>query len=153
MARAFAPVAAVLLLAVTVVAAAGVLALAPAAAADPPAPRGVDAEATAGGAVELTLVAGPAIDPGSLSIRVRVDGDPLAHQPPVPFFAATGFHGGPTGALNAASNADWRVGDTVSFSIAETNQPVPSTGDTVEVTLVVRGQVVATDATPAGDSG
>lgn len=152
MARAFAPVAVVLLLAVTVVAAAGVLALAPAAPGDPPAPRGVDAEAAADGAVRLTLVAGPAIDPGSLSVRVRVDGDPLARQPPVPFFSAAGFHAGPTGAFNAASDTDWRVGETVSFAIAGTNRPVPGAGDTVRVTLVVDGQVVGTDETTVADA-
>jgi hypothetical protein len=149
-ARAFAPVAAVLLIAVTVVAAAGVLALVPAAPGEPPAPRGVDAEVAANGTVRLTLVAGSAVDPGSLSVRVRVDGEPLARQPPVPFFSAAGFYSGPTGAFNAASDADWRVGETVSFRIAPTNRPVPGAGDTVRVTLVVRGQVVGTGETTVG---
>jgi len=155
-ARAYAPVAAVLLVAVTVVAAAGVLALQPSVPGEPPDRRGVAAEATGDGTVALTLLSGPPVDPGPLAVRVAVDGEALARQPPVPFFAAAGFVSGPTGAFNAAaSDEDWAVGETVTFRIAATNEPVPAAGDVVRVELRVGGQllgVAETTAEPAAQN-
>jgi hypothetical protein len=141
-ARAYAPVAAVLLVAVTVVAAAGVLAFLPSLPGEPPDRRGVAAEATSDGTVALTLLSGPPVDPGPLDVRVEVDGQSLARQPPVPFFSASGFVSGPTGAFNSASSDDWAVGETVTFRIAATNDPVPAAGAAVRVELRVRGQLV-----------
>ena len=142
MARAYAPVAAVLLVAVTIVVAAGVFAFVPSLPGEPPERRGVAAEATSDGTVALTLLSGPPIDPGSLDVRVEVDGEPLTRQPPVPFFSASGFVSGPTGAFNAASDDDWAVGENVTFRVAATNEPVPAAGDAVRVELRVRGQLV-----------
>ncbi|SEW20040.1 type IV pilin [Halobacterium jilantaiense] len=142
MARAYAPVAAVLLVAVTVVAAAGVFAFVPSLPGEPPERRGVTATASSDGTVALTLLSGPPVDPDSLDVRIAVDGEPLARQPPVPFFSASGFVSGPTGAFNAASSADWRVGETVTVRIAGTNDPVPAAGETVRVELRVRGQLL-----------
>lgn len=142
MARAYAPVAAVLLVAVTVVAAAGVLAFLPSLPGEPPERRGVATEASADGTVALTLLSGPPVDPDSLDVRVEVEGDPLARQPPVPFFSASGFYSGPTGAFNAASSDDWVVGETVTVRVANTNEPVPAAGDAVRVELRVRGQLL-----------
>jgi hypothetical protein len=131
-----------LLVAVTVVAAAGVRAFLPSLPGDSPEPRGVAAEATSDGTVALTLLAGPRVNPGPLDVRVEVEGEPLARQPPVPFFSASGFHSGPTGAFNAASDDDWTVGETVTFRNAATNEPVPAVGDTVRVELRARGQLL-----------
>lgn len=142
MARAYAPVAAVLLVAVTVVVAAGVFAFVPSLPGEPPDRRGVAAEATGDGTVALTLLSGPPVAPSSLDVRVEVDGRPLARQPPVPFFSARGFYSGPTGAFNAASDDVWTVGETVTFRVAATNEPVPAAGDAVRVELRVRGQLV-----------
>ena len=142
MARAHAPVAAVLLIAVTVVAAAGVFAFVPSLPGEPPERRAVAAEATSDGTVALTLLSGPPVDPGPLALRVEVDGQPLSRQPPVPFFSAPGFYSGPTGAFNAASEDDWGVGETVTVRVAGTNDPVPRTGDAVRVELRVRGRLL-----------
>lgn len=141
-ARAYAPVAAVLLVAITVVAAAGVFAFVPSLPGEPPERRGVAAEATGDGTIALTLLSGPPVDPDSLDVRVAVDGQPLARQPPVPFFAAPGFVSGPTGSFNAASDADWSVGATATFRVAATNDPVPAVGETVRVELRVRRQLI-----------
>jgi hypothetical protein len=152
--RGYAPVAAVLLIAVTVVAAAGVAAFLPSLpdAGPPPEHRRVAADATTDGTIRLTLLSGPAVDTGALNVRVTVAGDPLRHQPPVPFFSATGFRPGPTGAFNVAHDGPWRVAETVSFRVAGTNHPRLSTGDTVRIEFRVRGHLVAVEETTA-DAG
>lgn len=147
MARAYAPVAVVLLLAVTVVAA-SVMALAlPSLPSDPPAQRGITVEATDDGRLTLTLVAGDTIDVQDAAVRVSVDGDPLRHQPPVPYFAARGFHGAPTGPFNRAGSDQWRVGESGTLRVASTNAPLPDVGDTITVRILVDGQQVATTET------
>jgi hypothetical protein len=152
-ARAYVPVAAVLLVAITVVAAAGVFAFVPSLPGEPPERRAVAAEATADGTVSLTLLSGPSVDPGPLDVRVEVDDEALARQPPVPFFSAAGFYSGPTGAFNSASSADWTVGETVTFRIAGTNEPVPSAGDAVRVELRVRGKLLGVAETTVETRG
>jgi len=146
-ARGYAPVAVVLLVAVAVVGAAGVLVALPELSVDPPPKRGAVAEATDDGRVTLTLVSGPPVDADSLAVRVVVDGEPLHHQPPVPFFAAHGFRSGPTGPFNVAADSTWEVGEAATFRVAATNDPVPSVGDDVDVELRVRGSVVAVAGT------
>lgn len=143
MARGYAPVAVVLLVAVTVLAAAGVLVALPELSAEPPPKRAVVVEATGDGRVTLTLVSGPQIDASDLDVRVVVDGEPLRHQPPVPFFAAHGFRSGPTGPFNLAADSTWRVGETATFRVATTNSPSVSRGADVTVELRIRGSVVA----------
>jgi len=100
----------------------------------------VDAQAD-----RLALVhrAGEALDVRALSVRVRIDGEPLARQPPVPFFAARGFVSGPTGPFNAAADHRWSVGERASLRIAGTNEPTIASGERVAVELVVDGAVVA----------
>ena len=83
------------------------------------------------------------MDIGSASVRVAVDGEPLTHQPPVPFFAARGFHGGPTGPFNVAADPSWTVGETASLRVAATNSPELRVGTTLTVRVLVDGQVVA----------
>jgi FlaG/FlaF family flagellin (archaellin) len=151
-ARAYAPVAAVLLVAVTVVAAAGVFAFLPSLPGEPPERRGVAVEATSDGTVALTLLSGPPVDADALDVRVEVEGTALARQPPVPFFSARGFHSGPTGAFNAASGGDWAVGETVSFRVAGTNRPVPTAGGTVRVELRTGGRLLGVAETTVESS-
>jgi FlaG/FlaF family flagellin (archaellin) len=135
----------VLLVALTVVLAAtvgaGALALS-----DPPAPSEptvLSLSADAGGRVALTHEAGAPLAVESVSVRVSVDGEPLHHQPPVPFFAATGFEGGPTGPFNVAADDRWEAGETASFEVAGTNAPTPSPGATLEVRVYSSGRPVA----------
>ena len=142
--RAAAPVIGVVLLtAVTVVAAAGVGA---SVVVDPPEPAptaAFDLEADAAGEIRVTHHGGDPVDPNSLRVRVMVDGEPLAEQPPVPFFSASGFRSGPTGPFNSATGGEWRAGETGSFRVASTNDPELRPGATVAVRLYVDDQRIA----------
>lgn len=145
----------VCLLAVTVVLASTIVVTVPADAAltlssaSAPTLAFFDLTATSDGEVRVTHAGGDAIDPEALDVHVRVDGEPLADQPPVPFFSARGFESGPTGAFNSASADRWRVGETASFRIASTNGPAIEAGDVVSVRLAVDGHRVAEIETTA----
>lgn len=103
----------------------------------------LDAAASADGTVELVHRGGPPLDAEEIRIVVSVDGEPLAHQPPVPFFAATGFHGGPTGPFNPATGSTWQVGETASFRVAGTNEPSLAADRTVTIEVYSDGRPVA----------
>jgi FlaG/FlaF family flagellin (archaellin) len=100
----------------------------------------VDADADR---IRLVHEGGDALAAGTLRVRVAVDGDPLAHQPPVPFFAATGFESGPTGPFNSATNDTWTAGEVAGFRLASTNDPSIRPGSTVRVRMYADGQKVA----------
>lgn len=97
------------------------------------------------GADRLTFVhrGGGTLDVGALTVRVRIDGTPLDHQPPVPFFSASGFRAGPTGPFNSATDGRWAAGEAASLRLAGTNDPTIEPGSRVSVTLSVDGSVVA----------
>jgi len=78
---------------------------------------------------------GAAVDVRRLTVRVRVDGTPLAHQPPVPFFSTSGFRPGPTGPFNAGADPTWGPGERASVRVASTNRPSIDAGDRVTVEL------------------
>lgn len=142
--RALSPVIGCLLL--TAITVTGAVIVGAAVAVEPPSPApaaSFDAEADADGTVRLTHRGGAAIDPESLRVRVRVDGEPLATQPPVPFFSARGFESGPTGPFNSATAGNWRAGQTASFRIAGTNDPIPYAGASVEIRLYADGHEIA----------
>jgi hypothetical protein len=88
-----------------------------------------------GDSIILTHRAGRSLDVRSLRLVVTVDGRPLAHQPPVPFFAATGFQSGPVGPFNAAADPEWSVGERASVRLAGTNAPAVRPGVSVTVEL------------------
>jgi hypothetical protein len=96
-----------------------------------------------GDRLTLTHRGGDALDVRTLRIRVSIDGTPLAHQPPVPFFAARGFRGGPTGPFNVASDPTWTAGESASVRLAETNHPSLAPGSRVVVRVFREGVVVA----------
>lgn len=106
----------------------------------------VDAEAD-----RLTLRhrAGDPLDVRRLTVRVRVAGSPLRHQPPVPFFATRGFRAGPTGPFNAAADPRWTAGEPASLRLASTNGPTVDPGDRVVVVVSVGDRRVATLTTRA----
>lgn len=142
--RALSPVIGCLLLtAITVAGAAAVGAAVTVDSPDPVPMASFDAGADSSGAVRITHRGGDAIDPDTLRVHVRVDGDPLASQPPVPFFSAHGFESGPTGPFNVAYTGDWRAGETARFRIAATNAPTLYPGASVEIRLYVAGQKIA----------
>ncbi|TYT62391.1 type IV pilin N-terminal domain-containing protein [Natrialba swarupiae] len=96
--------------------------------------------------VEIAIdhVAGDPIDVRELSVVVAVDGEGLAEQPPVPVAGASGFNGTPTGPFNEQADPEWRSGERASVFVAETNDPVPTAGDTVTVRLAVDDRTIAT---------
>ena len=96
-----------------------------------------------GDTVAVTHEAGPAMEMAAVRLVVAVDGTSLAHQPPVPFFAATGFRGGPTGPFNVASDGTWDPGETGSFRVAATNDPELAPGRVVTVEIYVGDEQVA----------
>ena len=100
-------------------------------------------EATADGEVRVLHRGGDTVDPGALRVRIHIDGDPLAEQPPVPFFSARGFESGPTGPFNSAYSGAWTAGQAASLRVASTNEPTPRAGATVEVRLYVDGRQMA----------
>jgi FlaG/FlaF family flagellin (archaellin) len=142
--RAIAPVAGVLLLAITVVLAGGVVTVT-LGAAEPvePAPMASLSLSATDDRITVAHRGGDALNASELGIRVSVDGEPLARQPPVPFFSAAGFHPGPTGAFNAASGDEWLPGASASFRVAGTNDPTLKPGRTVVVEVSVDGRPVA----------
>jgi FlaG/FlaF family flagellin (archaellin) len=150
-ARATSPVVAVVLLtALTVAIAAGVGAVVPAQPAEPPPVAdlelSVDAESDR---IAVAHRGGDALPPDALNVTVRVDGEPLVHQPPIPFFAARGFRSGPTGPFNPATSGDWQAGQTASFRLASTNAPAIQPGDRVDVTIATERAVLAVLETTA----
>jgi flagellin-like protein len=92
--------------------------------------------------IALTHEGGDTLDIATLNLTVEVDGTPLADQPPVPFFAADGFEGGPTGPFNSQSPDEWRAGETAAVRLAGTNAPLLSSGSAVTVVVAVDGAVV-----------
>jgi len=140
----------VLLIGITVIAAAGVGIAVTASTAEPPPTAAVDLTADADtDRIALTHRGGDRLDVSELSVHVTVDGEPLSEQPPVPFFAATGFRGGPTGAFNPADSQRFHVGDTASFRLASTNSPQLTAGATVTVELRTEDSVVVRASTVA----
>ena len=136
-------VAVALLVALTVLGAAAVLAAVPETPTTvPTADLALSADAGAD-RVALTHRGGDALDVEALAVEVRVDGEPLAHQPPVPFFAATGFESGPRGPFNSAADPTWTAGETAAVRLASTNHPTLEAGDSVSVTVRTRSGVVA----------
>lgn len=92
--------------------------------------------------ITLTHQSGTALDPETLRLQIAVDGEPITHQPPVPFFAATGFMGGPTGPFNSAYDGNWTAGQSASLRLASTNTQFQP-GTAVTVRLYTDDQLVA----------
>ena len=151
MARASSTAVGVVLLVVVTVSLAGLLATAVDAdlATGPPVAR-MDLDVTAAtDRIALTHRAGDSLDVASLRIRVTVAGEPLAHQPPVPFFAARGFASAPTGPFNSATLGPWTAGETAALELAGTNSPLIDPGDSVRLTVRTDRGLVADLTTTA----
>ncbi|GAB7093870.1 hypothetical protein JCM30237_10220 [Halolamina litorea] len=144
--RAVSPALGVVLLVGVTVAAAAVLGTAvlgqATALTEPPPTASFEIEAQ-GDRVSISHAGGDAVDVRALRIEVAVDGEPLTHQPPVPFFASPGFHGGPTGPFNPETDPGWVVGETASFRVAGTNDPTLAPGARLTVDLFDGNQLFA----------
>lgn len=93
--------------------------------------------------IACTHTGGDRLDIRDLRVRVTVGGESLAHQPPVPFFAARGFHAGPTGPFNSAADPHWSAGETAALELAATNRPGLTPGTRVVVRVVSDRTTVA----------
>lgn len=113
----------------------------------------LSAEASTDGTIILTHEAGDPIDVGEITVTVTVEGAPLAEQPPVPFFSTTGFEAGPTGPFNSAADSEWTVGERASFTIADSNDPVPDAGDEVRVEVLQNGRPLGRVSTSVSGGG
>lgn len=91
--------------------------------------------------ITLTHRGGSALDPSSLRLRISVDGEPIAHQPPIPFFASEGFMSGPTGPFNSADEGKWITGQSASVQLASTNTQFQA-GSVITVRLYVDDQLL-----------
>lgn len=107
----------------------------------------VSVAADESGTITLAHEGGPPIDVEATTLHVAVDGQPLAEQPPVPFFSVSGFEPGPTGAFNSASDPRLTVGETASFTVAGTNAPALEAGSTVTVEVLRGDRLVASAET------
>lgn len=94
--------------------------------------------------INLTHHSGDALTVRDLTVRISVDGEPLEHQPEVPFFSEKGFISGPTGPFNTNDDGIWRAGEVASLTVATTtNSPQPSAGSRVTVKIYSNGDAVA----------
>jgi flagellin-like protein len=142
----------VLLVALTVVLAAVIGGFALAGTPTEPSPTAhLDCEADAGtDRVACVHRGGDRLDVRDIRVRIDVDGEALSHQPPVPFFAARGFHAGPTGPFNSAADSGWTAGETAAVRLAATNRPGVTPGVDVRVRIVIDGHVVTDETVVAG---
>lgn len=145
MARAVSSVVGVVLLVALAVLGAGTLSLALSAEPAEPAPiasfeLAVDTDTDR---LSLTHRGGDPLDLSETTVRVEIDGEELASQPPIPFFAARGFESGPTGPFNAASDDVWRPGETGTVRLASTNDPELTQESTVTVRVYAEGTEIA----------
>ncbi|WP_181686349.1 type IV pilin [Halorhabdus salina] len=92
--------------------------------------------------ITLTHEGGQALDPDSVDVQIKVDGQSLDHQPPIPFFAAKGFKSGPTGPFNSQTRGNWTAGEAGTVELATSNTPLLSDGATVEITISRDGRVL-----------
>ncbi len=109
-----------------------------------PTPQAVlDVQVDAAGEFTFVHRGGDALSVSALSIQLLVNGDPLTHQPPVPFFAAPGFESGPTGPFNVAAEDEWTAGEEATLTLAATNRPAIAPGDVVTVRVTSENATVA----------
>lgn len=102
------------------------------------------------GTITLTHRGGDTLDVRRLRVVIRVGGERLRHQPPLPFFAARGFESGPTGPFNLASDHAWSAGESTTVTPAGTNRPAIRPGMSVEVSLFVDSQRLTVTTAVAG---
>lgn len=88
---------------------------------------------------------GDTLDVTELDLEIYIEGEELAEQPPIPFFAADGFESGPTGPFNVESDNEWTAGESASLALAGTNDPEFHEGATIRV-------IIATETTTIVDT-
>lgn len=117
-----------------------------------PAPTATFSSSASNDRLAVVHEGGEPLDTETLTLRISVDGEPLAHQPDVPFFSQRGFRPGPTGPFNTASDSTWTVGERASLRVAQSNQPTLEPGATVEIRVVAEETEIARLTTTVEDS-
>lgn len=144
--RGIAPVVGVALLVLVAVAMAGVtMAVVPGGTGPTPATVAVSLEVVEGDGWELRLrhEGGDAIDLEAVSVVVLVDGEPLAHQPRVPYFSHRGFRSGGTGPFSTSTDDTWSPGEAGTIKVAYANTPRIEADSRVTVRIRRDGRVLA----------
>lgn len=85
---------------------------------------------------------GDSIPMAAIDLRIAVEGEPLAHQPPIPFFATEGYVSGPSGPINPAGSDEWTAGKTASLRLAKTNEPHIEAGAAVTITIATERGII-----------
>ncbi|MDZ7746704.1 MAG: type IV pilin N-terminal domain-containing protein [Halobacteriales archaeon] len=149
--RAVAPaLGAICLLAVTLLTTVSVGATAMAFSPAEPIPQAAfDLSATADGGLTFVHAGGETVQTDRLSVHLSVDGEPVTHQPSIPFVGSHGYVGSPTGVFNAASDGRWTAGERATLRLAATNAPELRDGSTVRAVLRTERGVVARLSTTA----
>lgn len=93
--------------------------------------------------ITLTNRGGSTLQVESIELRISINGTPLAHQPPIPFFSAVGFRAGPTGPFNIAADPEWDPDESASIRVANSNSPQLRTGSRITVQLYQNGILIA----------
>ena len=101
----------------------------------------VELEAT-GQTLQFTNTGTETLDIDEVALKISVSDQPLAFQPTIPYFSTTGFEPGPSGPFNSASNMTWEPGQKATITVANTNEPVPTVGDSVTVEVWYEGEYV-----------
>lgn len=89
------------------------------------------------GTVRVLLVheTGPDLDVREVDVRVSVGGTRLEHQPPVPFYSASGYGSFPSGPFNPSTDPRWERGERAGFVVTGENAAPIDQGDTVRIEL------------------
>lgn len=85
--------------------------------------------------VQVVLVheGGPHLDVREIDVRIAADGDRLVHQPPVPFYSASGFASFPSGPFNPVTDPRWEPGERAGLVITGENAEPVVPGGTVKI--------------------
>ena len=94
--------------------------------------------------IAMTHRSGDPLTVSNLRLEISVGGEPLAEQPPVPFFASPGFESGPTGPFNSATDGKWQAGETGAVRLATTNSPQLHPGVRVTIEVYTENYRLAT---------
>lgn len=85
---------------------------------------------------------GDPVDVSALEVIIQIDGEPIPHQPPVPFESEAGFraHWGP---FHEWADQEWTPGTEAGLELSAANGAALEPGVPVSVDLVVEESTVA----------
>jgi len=101
------------------------------------------------GRISLIHQSGPTLDVRKIDLRIIVDGTPLPHQPPVPYYSADGFHRFPKGPFNPMADPQWEIGEEAMVIATHGNRAAITPDSQVRVELYRDGLRIAVTETRA----